>query len=128
MSKEAMSTPPRGIISAQEAEKLSENWTNLRKTANDQVACNAGDNRSSWYSLEDLTNFIDSVKTSYPNANGLRFYLGVDTSVGKGGHTTIFMVPTELNQKKNRSYDILKADGLDDGGVGYPPTAGYPQQ
>ncbi len=121
------STPPSGIISAQDAKDLSDNWTNLRKTVNDSVAFNEGDNRSSWYSLDDLSSFIQTVKTTHPSANGLRFYLGVDTAAGSGGYTTIFMVPTELDAKTKQNNDISGADGLDEGDKGMPPTAAYPQ-
>lgn len=121
------STPISGIITAQQAKDLSDNWTSLRKAVNDSVAFSDGDNRSSWYSLDDLTRFIETVKTTHPKANGLRFYLGVDTTIGTGGYTTIFMVPTEPNSKTKRNNDISGADGLDDGMAGYPPTAAYPQ-
>lgn len=119
--------PPKGIISSNDALKLSANWTDLRKVANDAVAFNGGDNRSSWYALDDVQNYIDIVRDNHPRANGLRFYLGVDTAIGAGGYTTIFMVPTELNEKTKKSTDISGADGLDEGEVGNPPTASYPQ-
>lgn len=135
-----MATPPistpRGIITAAQAQKLSDNWTDLRKSVNDSVAFNKGDNRSSWYSLDDLNSFIESVKKDHPNADGLRFYLGVDTTVGSGGYTTIFMVPTQPKEEgsnENKTLnggghdDITGANGLDRGDSGHPPTAAYPQ-
>ncbi|WGD34687.1 hypothetical protein [Olleya sp. YS] len=118
---------PSGIITSAEAKELSDNWTDLRKTVNDQVAYNEGDNRSSWYSISDLNSFISMVTENYPNADGLRFYLGVDKSVGEGGYTTIFMVPTQPNERGDGHDDITDANGLDRGLNGYPPTAAYPQ-
>ncbi|WP_397362594.1 hypothetical protein [Olleya sp. R77988] len=131
------SSPPRGIITSTEAKKLSDNWTDLRKSVNDSVAFNEGDNRSSWYSLDDLSSFIESVKKEHPKADGLRFYLGVDTTVGEGGYTTIFMVPTQPKTEgaepksklaaSSDHEDISGANGLDRGFSGHPPTASYPQ-
>jgi hypothetical protein len=121
---------PNGIITSTEAKALSDEWTNLRKEANDKAQGGAGDNRSSWYSLDDLQAFINSVKEKYETANGLRFYLGVNKDAGKGnGLTTIFMVPTEPSTEDDDDLntDITDADGLDRGSNGHPPIGAYPQ-
>ena len=63
---------PQGIISAQEAQTLNDNWTNLRAKAN-EAAAGQPDNRSSWYSLDDMQNFLDYTKEKNNNVNGVRF-------------------------------------------------------
>ena len=119
-------TIPSGIITANEAKQLSNNWTNLRKAANDSVAYGGEDNRSSWYSIDDMEYYINYAKDSL-KANGIRLYLGVDTSVGIGGLTTIFMVPTENSTRRGSpSKDISTANALDRGTGGMPPGQQYP--
>lgn len=86
---------PQGIISAEEAKKLSDNWTKLRTKANEAAAVQP-DNRSSWYSLDDMQNFLDFIKEKNNNVNVVRFYLGIETTKEDlKGMTTIFMVPTQ---------------------------------
>ncbi|MBD3889652.1 hypothetical protein [Olleya marilimosa] len=115
---------PTGKISASEAEILSDAWTKLRQEANNNAA-EQEDNRSSWYSLEDMEAFIKMIKDKNPNVNGVRCYLGVQTDkANPKGLTTIFMVPTEDVNGKN--IDIKGADGIDRGQGGMPPGAGYP--
>ncbi|WP_336128854.1 hypothetical protein [Mesoflavibacter sp. CH_XMU1422-2] len=116
---------PQGIISAQEAQTLNDNWTNLRAKAN-EAAVGQPDNRSSWYSLDDMQNFLDYIKENSDNVNGVRFYLGVEiTKEDLKGMTTIFMVPTE--EKDGKNIDIEGAEGMDRGLRGDPPPANYPQ-
>ena len=116
---------PRGIISAEEAKKLSDNWTNLRARANNDAA-GQPDNRSSWYSLDDMQNFLNYIKDNNKDVNGVRFYLGVQTSKeDPKGMTTVFMVPTQ--EKDGKNIDIEGADGMDNGEIGDPPSANYPQ-
>ncbi|UAB75316.1 hypothetical protein [Mesoflavibacter sp. SCSIO 43206] len=116
---------PQGIISAQEAQTLNDNWTNLRAKAN-EAAAGQPDNRSSWYSLDDMQNFLDYIKEKNDNVNGVRFYLGVETTKeDPKGMTTIFMVPTE--EKDGKNIDIEGAEVMDRGLRGDPPPANYPQ-
>jgi len=116
---------PSGKISASEAKTLNDNWTTYRKAANDSAA-GQDDNRSSWYSLDDMEAFIAMIKAENPNVNGVRCYLGVETSeADPKGLTTIFMVPTEDDRGKNK--DISGANGMDRGDNGNPPDANYPQ-
>lgn len=118
-------TMPSGIITPTEAKKLSDNWTNLRQQYVDSVAYEAEDNRSSWYSIKDMEYYVNYAKDSL-NASGIRLYLGVDTSVGPKGLTTIFLVPTENDKRSGTQKDISTANGLDMGGAGVPPGQGYP--
>ncbi|WP_336069206.1 hypothetical protein [Mesoflavibacter sp. CH_XMU1404-2] len=118
-------TIPTGIITASEARNLNDNWTSYRKAANDSVAYGGEDNRSSWYSIDDMEYYINYAKDSL-EANGIRLYLGVDTSFDDGGLTTIFMVPTKAGLRGNPPKDISTANALDRGTGGTPPGQGYP--
>ncbi|TYB73066.1 hypothetical protein ES677_05500 [Bizionia gelidisalsuginis] len=116
---------PAGVITPVQARDLDENWTTLRKVANDTAAAKP-DNRSSWYSLADMENFITLTKSENAKTNGFRMYLGVKTTeTDETGYTTIFMVATEDDRGANK--DIPTAKVLDMGGAGYPPQANYPQ-
>ncbi|WP_299247354.1 hypothetical protein [uncultured Lacinutrix sp.] len=123
--------PPRGLISTTEAKALNDNWTDYRKHVNDSVAFGGVDNRSSWYSIEDIKSYLSIVEGENNNITGIRFYLGVDDSLGKGGKTTIFMVPTVPNPdykpgENDPNNDDPLAKGLDRAGGGMPPGQGYP--
>ena len=120
-------TIPAGLISPSEARNLSDNWTTYRKAANDSVAYGGKDNRSSWYSIEDIEYYVNYAKDSL-EANGIRLYLGGNTtSYDDGGLTTIFMVPTKSGARPaSPPKDIWTADALDMGGAGVPPEQGYP--
>ncbi|WAC02646.1 hypothetical protein N7U66_02885 [Lacinutrix neustonica] len=116
---------PKGMITAAQAQNLNDNWTNLRSRANDSAA-GKPDNRSSWYSFDDLQDFLNIIKGDNPDVNGVRFYLGTETSlIDKKGLTTIFMVPTV--EKDGITRDIPGARGMDRGAEGDPPESGYPQ-
>lgn len=120
-----MPTTPRGVITPTEAQELNDNWTDLRKGANDRAA-GQSDNRSSWYSIQDLKDYIALVEDENPDATGIRFYLGVETTKeDPKGLTTIFIIPTEEIEGENK--DIATATGLDRGTNGVPPGAPYPQ-
>ncbi|WP_044398244.1 hypothetical protein [Lacinutrix sp. Hel_I_90] len=116
---------PKGIITAAEAKKLSDNWKNLRASETDRAA-GQPDNCSCWYSFQDMQDFLDLIKAENPNVNGVRFYMGVKTSAGDPkGLANIFMVPTTEKDGINR--DIPNARGMDRGDLGDPPQSGYPQ-
>ncbi|AXO79070.1 hypothetical protein DZC78_01285 [Olleya aquimaris] len=117
---------PQGVITAKEAIELSDQWTKLRKDANDRAA-GKPDNRSSWYSLEEMETFIKMIKEENKSVNGIRFYLGVDkvSKLDQKGYTTIFMVPTE--EINGGNHDIIGANGMDRAGNGNPPQSGCPQ-
>jgi len=118
-------TIPTGIITASEARNLNDNWTSYRKAANDSVAYGGEDNRSSWYSIDDMKYYLNYAQDSL-SANGIRLYLGVNTDEGEGGLTTIFMVPTKAGRRGNPPKDISTANALDRGTNGTPPGQGYP--
>lgn len=116
---------PAGVITPAQARGLDENWTTFRKTANDNAA-GKPDNRSSWYALADMENYIALTRSEQDKVNGFRLYLGVKTTeTDETGYTTIFIVPTENARGVNK--DIPTAKVLDMGAAGHPPQANYPQ-
>jgi len=122
---------PRGVITPAEAKTLNSNWTNLRKAANDAVAQNKIDNRSSWYSIKDVRDYLNLVEKENSKVTGIRLYLGVDGDIAAGGKTTIFMIPTTPVGTGSRSggdpnLDDPNGSGLDRGHAGIPPGQGYP--
>ncbi|QXP58496.1 hypothetical protein [Olleya sp. HaHaR_3_96] len=118
-------TKPTGIITAKEAVELSDAWTKLRQDANN-TAAGQEDNRSSWFSIDDMEAFIKMIKEENPFVNGVRCYLGVNqiSKINPNGLTTVLMVPTESKGGKNQ--DIIDANGMDRGDAGMPPGQGYP--
>ncbi|AUC76223.1 hypothetical protein [Olleya sp. Bg11-27] len=118
-------TKPTGIITAKEAVELSDAWTKLRQDANN-IAAGQEDNRSSWFSIDDMEAFIKMIKEENPSVNGVRCYLGVNqiSKINPKGLTTVLMVPTE--EKEGKNIDISEAYGMDRGQIGIPPGEGYP--
>jgi len=137
---------PRGIIKPPQIKALTEAYNARYDSINATVFKNVkgGDNRSSWYSLDDVRSYLDSAErqaTSLKyNMDGVRLYLGAQPMVGKTpGYTTLLFVPTGtpmlsegnmLNfaiQGGGGSPDIPGGNGLDRGNGGMPPGANYPQ-
>lgn len=102
-----------------------------------------------WYSIEELENYINYVKTKGIEkgieVNGIRFYIGVYPEDGvkfkeKAGLTTIFLSPTkkketnlleknlEINSLTEVNVDVTEIEPLNYGGIGQPPKITYPQQ
>ncbi|MGM5471124.1 hypothetical protein ACS386_12670 [Flavobacteriaceae bacterium LMO-SS05] len=138
-------TKPSGLITPIQAEALNANWTKSRKKAVDSAA-GRPDNRSSWWSLVDLQNYLTYAEHQADSLgytmDGVRVYLGVYTRNapnGKADYTTMFMIPTgrKAHSESNVSVfnlstlaarsDISGSDGLNDGAIGNPPDANYLQ-
>lgn len=139
---------PPGVIPSSEAKILNNEWTAKRKAANDKAAGKT-DNRSAWWSVEELQNYIDYAQNQTGQMgytmDGLRVYLGVypgKAPDGKADYTTLFMVPTGKKtgpssntiirtdpdaEASGTSSDIEHADALNLGSNGHPPGSGYPQ-
>ncbi|HEY6587624.1 MAG TPA: hypothetical protein VIY98_04965 [Nitrososphaeraceae archaeon] len=102
-----------------------------------------------WYSIEELENYINYVKTKGIEkgieVNGIRFYIGVYPEDGvkykeKSGLTTIFLSPTkkrtlniserslEVNSSIEVNIDVTEIQPLNYGGIGNPPRVNYPQE
>ncbi|MBV7270502.1 hypothetical protein [Winogradskyella luteola] len=135
---------PAGLISSKEARTLDRAYDIRHKIISDSLFRNTKekDNRSSWWSIEDIQNYINYAENQAGELgytmDGLRLYLGAyPNSKDKTGLTTMFFVPTGTKNTSEgnmvpslqggNSNDILQADGLNKGGHGDPPSANYPQ-
>lgn len=102
-----------------------------------------------WYSLEELENYINYIKTKGSEkgieVNGIRFYIGVypEDEVKhkeKAGLTTIFLSPTKKKSSNilerslvdtssvEENIDVTEIEPLNYGGYGNPPKITYPKQ
>ncbi|WP_179353594.1 hypothetical protein [Winogradskyella vidalii] len=135
---------PKGIITPSAAKTLDTAYDIKHQIINDSLfkkSTDGGDNRSSWWSLEDVQNYINyaehqSGELGY-TMDGLRVYLGSypNANNGEAGLTTMFMVPTGVkNVAKGSAFsfqggniDIKDADVLNRSEHGNPPSANYPQ-
>lgn len=134
---------PKGVITSKEAKTLDAAYNIKHQIINDSLfkkSTDGGDNRSSWWSLEDIQNYINyaehqSGELGY-TMNGMRVYLGSYPDDESGtGLTTMFMVPTGVKNVAKGSMlslqggnnDIFDADVLNRSEHGKPPSANYPQ-
>lgn len=137
---------PKQLIPTDLAIDLSKRYHNERAPL---ITSNIGkdDATAVWYSIEELENYINYVKTQGSekgiDVTGIRMYMGVyptDTSYGeKSGLTTIFLSPTKkkaINIKNTKSriartleenIDATELQPLNYGGIGHPPKVVYPQ-
>ncbi len=133
-------TKPKGLITPAEIKALDQAY-NSRHTIISDSLIKTPDNRSSWYSLEEIESYIAHAKQQADSLgytlDGLRLYAGAypDTKEGPG-LMTMFFVPTGSKNVSEGSMlptlqgggnDIGDADGLNKGGDGSPPSANYPQ-
>ena len=137
-------TAPKGVISVQDAIALDAKWTETRKAAVDSAA-GKPDNRSVWYSLQDMRDYLNYAEAQAKDLgytmDGIRIYMGVygdKAPVDKAGYSTLFIVPTgpkgisqgssgPTNMVPPGENDIPGGNPLNDGGGGNPPSANYPQ-
>lgn len=136
---------PKGLITPDQAKVLDTTFNSRYKLISDSIVTrDGGDNRSSWFALADVQNYLkyaDSQSTALGyNMDGVRIYLAAypkDPKFG-AGYTTVFFVPTGneslsegsssfFNFKRAGSGDVPGGDGLNQGGIGIPPSANYPQ-
>lgn len=133
---------PNGVISPREAEILDENFNARHQLISAEIVMRP-DNRSSWWSLQDIQDYIvyaqnQSKELGY-TMDGIRVYLGAypDTKAGDSttvGYTTMFIVPTSSDitarggtATKPKNADIPGVNPINQGTGGYPPSANYPQ-
>lgn len=137
-------------ITSAEAKELNQNFIKTRsKELNKIVERETGkpnekDAISSWFSIEDLKGYIAYVeaegKAKNITVDGLRVYFGAysknDKKEDKKALSTVFLVPTQtkVGSLQNDgaaavaiSSDIEGIDGMNSGGLGFPPSAEYPQ-
>jgi len=134
--------PPSGIISPDVIKTLSQAYNERYQIINDSLfkGSKTGDNRSSWYKLEEIENYLAYAKQQANNngytLDGLRLYLGAHPDTGnEKGLTTLFFVPTGYENVSEGTFfslqdgsnDLVGSDGLDMGKNGRPPGANYPQ-
>lgn len=128
---------PKGIISPEQARKLNDAFTPRCELISRDIL-KRPDNRSSWFSLDDVRAYLDyaenQAKANGYEMNGIRIYNGAYPTVeGKLGYSTAFIVPTaDISSGKDGGdggkSDIPDGDGLNDGHNGWPPNASYPQE
>jgi len=134
-------TKPKGLINPSEIEALDQAY-NSRHTLISDSLIKTPDNRSSWYSIEEIESYIAYAKQQAGSLgytlDGLRLYAGAypDTKEGPG-LMTMFFVPTGFQNVSEGSMlptaqgggsnDLKGADGLNFGKKGVPPSANYPQ-
>lgn len=145
MDIETKIVKPKGVISIKAAKELNKNWTDFREAAVDSAAKKQGrnkDDRSSWWSIDDIENYIAYAKEQTDSLNygmtGIRVYLGVygkNAGQSKKDLTTMFLVPTikkgkaqasmnPFNMTIQKDEDCAECDPLNDGGGS---GNGYPQ-
>ncbi|MEY8848628.1 hypothetical protein AB9K26_07420 [Psychroserpens sp. XS_ASV72] len=140
---EMLPPPPKGMITPAEATVLDKAYNERYQLISDSIVTRkGGDNRSSWYALEDVQDFLQIAQSQAKDLgytmNGVRIYLGAKPTDSQGaGYTTVFMMPTGyLNTSEGNMFnfmfqggknDIPGGNGLDNGEDGDPPGANYPQ-
>lgn len=138
-----VSSTPKGLITPDQAKTLDQSYNPRYKLISDLIVKRrGGDNRSSWYALDEVRNYLtyaekEAEQLGY-TMDGVRIYLGAHPDQnGEAGYTTMFFIPTGKPNKAKASMfnfsmqpkgiDIPGGGGLDHGGQGDPPGANYPQ-
>ncbi|MGJ8593574.1 MAG: hypothetical protein ACSHXF_13565 [Aquaticitalea sp.] len=133
-------TKPNGIITPEQIKTLDQAFNSRHQLISDSIVMRP-DNRSSWYSLEDMRDYLDYAESQAKDLgykmDGIRIYLGAQANEGTTvGYTTMFFVPTYnevmaegsmVNFVRGGSKDVPGGNGLDMGGPGDPPSSNYPQ-
>lgn len=134
---------PKGLITPDQVKVLDQAYDQRYRLISDSlVKREGGDNRSSWYGLDQVRNYLnhaekEAIDLGY-TMDGVRIYLGAHPNEnGEAGYTTMFFVPTGKPNKteaaifsfsmKSDGNDIPGGHGLDYGNMGHPPRANYPQ-
>ena len=144
MDSEQPITEPKGLIKPNEARVLDQAYNLRHRIINDSLfkkSTNGGDNRSSWWSIEEIQNYINYAENQAGELgytmDGLRLYLGAHPNAnGETGLTTMFFIPTGVKNTsqggvfitpQKNSHDIEGAKGLNFGQGGDPLSSNYPQ-
>lgn len=130
---------PRGVITEAEGIALDKAFNAKHRLISDSIM-KRPDNRSSWFSLKDVRDYLiyaeaETAKAGY-NMDGVRIYLGSYQDGQEGaGYTTMFFVPTGSKAVSEGGLftatfqgggDIPGGPGLNNGGNGDPPQGNYP--
>ncbi len=139
---EMLPPPPKGLITPKEAMILDKAYDQRYQLISDSIVTRrGGDNRSAWFSVEDLQNFLYYAENQAGELdytmNGIRIYAGAEPADAQGaGYTTMFIMPTGYKNKSEGNMlmfqpggkgDITGGAGLNHGTNGEPPGANYPQ-
>lgn len=137
---EVIIVAPKGLITPEEAKTLDEAFNSRHALISDSIV-KRPDNRSAWWSLEDMKNYLkyaenESRELGY-TMDGVRVYLGAYPTESEVGYTTMFLVPTgveNISQGNSNLFNMfprssgdIPGGGLNGGGPGMPPPANYPQ-
>lgn len=139
-SKNANVVRPEHAITKAQAIELSNNYT--ARYDNNSRAIGKPDNRSTWYSLDELKNYIAYIEAQGKEqgyaVDGIRFYLGAysadNKDADKQNFTTIFLAPTGMKMgtmiersmsSGTANQDILTIDAYNFGSGGWPPHTSY---
>ncbi len=126
---------PKGLITPEQAKILNDAYTPRCELVSKDIT-KRPDNRSVWYSLEEIENFLSYAKEQAKELgyemDGIRIYCGAyPEEKGEAGYSTSFIIPTSSNEigkeSNGQSHDIQQASGLNKGSQGDPPNANYPQ-
>ena len=126
---------PKGLISPKQAKILNDAYTSRCELVSRDIT-KRPDNRSTWYSLEEIENFLSYAKAQAKELgyemDGIRIYCGAYPEENRqAGYSTSFIVPTASDkiakEGDGESHDIQGANGLNFGQGGDPPAANYPQ-
>lgn len=135
---------PNGLITPKEAKELNQQFITTRSNELDIIVEKLDkkpkkkDALSSWFSIEEIKNYIAYVESKAPDANGLRVYFGAygKKATEKSNTSTVFFVPTRAAASSSQkdgvlgdgdNSDIDDLDGLNMGTLGDPPSGEYPQ-
>jgi len=138
-SKYAEAGPPKGVITEAQGIVLNNAYTPRYRLVSDSIV-RRDDNRSSWYSLQDVRDYLSYAENQARELGytltGVRVYLGAyPESGGQAGYTTMFLAPTGTKGTSNGSMINFALDGdgdipggspLNAGGNGEPPNGNYP--
>ncbi|MGB3606635.1 MAG: hypothetical protein WA775_11185 [Psychroserpens sp.] len=134
----------KGLISPAEIKSLTSAYDDRYDTITKTFfrGVEGGDNRSSWYDLKELRQYLAITEKQAGDIgytmNGVRLYLGAQPNNGETpGYTTLLFVPTGYENTsegnvlnlnfQTYNHDIDGLNGLDEGGKGKPPGINYPQ-
>lgn len=142
-SEDVAVSAPKGLITPDQARTLAGAYDSRHQLISDSIVKRSGgDNRSSWYALNDVRQYLNYAEKEAEQLgyimDGVRIYLGAHQKDQNGaGYTTMFFIPTGRPHKSAASMfnfnlqltggDIPGGGGLDMGGMGDPPNANYPQ-
>jgi hypothetical protein len=135
---------PNGLISPEKAKEMNQEFIKTRSKELDKIVEKLDskpkkkDALSSWFSLEEIKNYITYVESKASDVNGLRVYFGAygKKATEKSNTSTVFIVPTRLQPESSQkegvaggvNSDIGDVDALNRGGQGDPPNLPYPQE